>query len=239
MAWQRVASFSEIGVDGVLGVDVNGSPVALYRLSNEVFATSGICTHALALLSEGFVEDGKIECPLHQGQFDIRSGKALCAPATEDLCTYAVKLEGDDVFVDMERPAASAQVAANAAPDRKAGGGIRAAEEGDQVDIGKIGTVNADPELSLTKRYVWPVEGLTRIPDWVYTDQTIYEREIEKIFHGRTWNYVALESRTAVHIAPQNSVANSAVTSKSSSALTINGPTIFEAISPAFHSDAA
>jgi len=106
MTWQRVASFSEIGVDGALGVDVNGTPVALYRLSNEVFATSGICTHALALLSDGFVEDGRIECPLHQGQFDIRSGKALCAPATEDLRTYAVKREGDDVFIDMERPAA-------------------------------------------------------------------------------------------------------------------------------------
>src|SRR5262249_10307011 len=84
MAWQRVASRSEIAVDGVLGLDVDGSPVALYRLANEVFATAGICTHALAVLSDGFVEDGKIECPLHQGQFDIRSGKALCAPATED-----------------------------------------------------------------------------------------------------------------------------------------------------------
>ena len=193
MAWQRAASLSEIDVDGVLGVDVNGSPVALYRLSNEVFATSGICTHALALLSEGFVEDGKIECPLHQGQFDIRSGRALCAPATEDLCTYAVKLEGDDVFIDMERPAASAQVVANAAPDRKAGGGVRAAEEDNKANTRKIAAMNMDPELSLTKRYVWPAEGLTRIPDWVYTDQTIYEREIEKIFHGRTWNYVALE----------------------------------------------
>ena len=79
MAWQRVASLSEIDADGVLGVDVNGSPVALYRLSNEVFATSGICTHALALLREGFVEDGRIECPLHQGQFDIRSGGVVCA----------------------------------------------------------------------------------------------------------------------------------------------------------------
>src|SRR6266446_8534097 len=193
MAWQRVASFNEIDVDGVLGVDVNGSPVALYRLSNEVFATSGICTHALALLSEGFVEDGRIECPLHQGQFDIRSGKALCAPVTEDLRTYAVKLEGDDVFIDMERPAASASAVANAAPNRKAGDGVRAAEGGDQAGTRKIATMNVDPELSLTKRYVWPAEGLTRIPDWVYTDQTIYEREVERIFHGRTWNYVALE----------------------------------------------
>src|SRR5215472_13499934 len=105
MAWQRVASLSEIDVDGVLGVDVNGSPVALYRLSNEVFATSGVCTHAMALLSEGFVEDGKIECPLHQGQFDIRTGEALGPPVTTGIQTFAVKVEGDDVFVDLQRPA--------------------------------------------------------------------------------------------------------------------------------------
>jgi anthranilate 1,2-dioxygenase large subunit len=186
MAWQRVTSISEIDADGVLGVDVDGSPVALYRLGNEVFATAGICTHALAILSDGFVEDGKIECPLHQGQFDIRSGKALCAPVTEDLRTYAVKLDGDDVWMDMERPAA------NAAPVPKTGAGTRAAAQENKTDTRR----SAGPmqsEDSLAQRYVWPAEGLTRIPDWVYTDQTIFEREVEKIFHGRTWNYVALE----------------------------------------------
>jgi phenylpropionate dioxygenase-like ring-hydroxylating dioxygenase large terminal subunit len=48
--------------------------------------------------------------------------------------------------------------------------------------------------FAITQRYVWPADGETRIPDWVYTDQTIYEREMERIFHGRTWNYVALEA---------------------------------------------
>jgi apoptosis-inducing factor 3 len=43
-------------------------------------------------------------------------------------------------------------------------------------------------------RYRWPAEGLTRVPDWVYTDEAVYQREIERIFHGRTWNYVALEA---------------------------------------------
>src|ERR1700689_3328811 len=42
--------------------------------------------------------------------------------------------------------------------------------------------------------YVWPDDDLSVIPDWVYTDQAIYEREVERIFHGRTWNYVALEA---------------------------------------------
>jgi len=187
MAWQRIASLSEIAVDAVLGVDVEGSPVALYRLANEVFATAGICTHAMALLSDGFVEDAKIECPLHQGQFDIRSGKALCAPATEDLRTYAVKLDGDEVLIDMEQQAEFTQVIPKPMPDRQAARNIPV------TDTRTISATNSGPELALMKRYVWPAEGLTRIPDWVYTDQTIYEREVEKIFHGRTWNYVALE----------------------------------------------
>ena len=57
--------------------------------------------------------------------------------------------------------------------------------------------MDAIPPFSADPRYVWPAAGLTRIPDWVYTDQTIYEREVETIFHGKTWNYVALECEIA------------------------------------------
>ena len=46
----------------------------------------------------------------------------------------------------------------------------------------------------MTDGLVWPDEGLRRIPDWVYTNETVYQREVERIFHGRTWNYVALEA---------------------------------------------
>jgi anthranilate 1,2-dioxygenase large subunit len=66
-------------------------------------------------------------------------------------------------------------------------------EPGNEAVIRESAGMTVNPALALTKRYVWPAEGLTRIPDWVYTDQTIYEREVERIFHGRTWNYVALE----------------------------------------------
>jgi 3-phenylpropionate/trans-cinnamate dioxygenase ferredoxin subunit len=51
------------------------------------------------LLSEGYVEDGCVECPLHQGRVDIRTGKAMCAPVTVDLRTHAVKREGDHIYV--------------------------------------------------------------------------------------------------------------------------------------------
>ncbi|UPK38558.1 FAD-dependent oxidoreductase [Bradyrhizobium sp. 186] len=102
MAWREVISLDELHPDTVKGIDVDGTPVALYRLGDDVFATHGICTHALAFLADGFFEDGKIECPLHQGLFDIRSGKALCAPLTKDIQTFAVKAENGTVFVDLD-----------------------------------------------------------------------------------------------------------------------------------------
>ena len=71
----------------------------MYRSAGEFFATDNVCTHAYALLSDGYLEDGCIECPLHQARFDIRTGQALCAPATLDLKTYPVKVEGEDVLV--------------------------------------------------------------------------------------------------------------------------------------------
>lgn len=95
---------SELG-EGVQPCEMDGEPIAIYRIGDEVFATHGICTHAFAYLADGIVEDGKIECPVHQGLFDVRTGRALCAPLTEDLPTYAVKLEGGDVYVDMARAA--------------------------------------------------------------------------------------------------------------------------------------
>ena len=108
MAWQKVARLEALGDGDVIGVEIDGQPVALYRIGEEVFATEGMCTHAMALLAEGFVEDGKIECPLHQGLFDIRTGKALSAPLTEDLRTFAVEIDGDDVLVDLQRPGEAA-----------------------------------------------------------------------------------------------------------------------------------
>jgi apoptosis-inducing factor 3 len=196
MGWQKAAALSELSEGGVIGVHVGSTPIALYQLDGVVYATHGICTHAMAILADGFVEDGKIECPLHQALFDIKSGKALCGPATEDLRAYAVKVEGDDVLVDLDAAAAGEAPAATAAPSgagapasntapsaRASNGGAASEAKGEEISA----------PLSITKHYAWPAEGLSRIPDWVYTDQTIYEREVARIFHGPTWNFVALE----------------------------------------------
>lgn len=101
MEWIKVASATELCDDEAKTVKVAGSAVALYRIDGEFFATQALCTHATALLSEGYIEDGCIECPLHQGRFDIRTGKAMCAPVTVDLRTYPVKRDGEDIYLSL------------------------------------------------------------------------------------------------------------------------------------------
>ena len=100
MGWIKVAATDELPDGEALGVVVDGARIALYRDGDAVFATDGVCTHAFALLSDGFLEDGCIECPLHQARFDIRTGKAMCAPATQDLRTYPVRIDGGDVLIE-------------------------------------------------------------------------------------------------------------------------------------------
>ena len=91
--WIDIAAVDDVPEDDVIGVDTNGKSFALYHVEGTIYATDNICTHGNAKLCDGFVEGFEIECPLHQGKFDIRNGKALCAPLTDDLKVYPVKIE--------------------------------------------------------------------------------------------------------------------------------------------------
>ncbi len=97
--WVAAADVAGIDEDDVTRVDVAGRVLAIYHVDGAFYATDGMCTHEAACLADGFVFDGAIECPLHQGRFDIRSGKALSPPVSRDLRTYPVKVEGTTVFV--------------------------------------------------------------------------------------------------------------------------------------------
>jgi apoptosis-inducing factor 3 len=197
MAWHNVVRLDELGDGNVIGVEVDGTHVALYRIGDAIYASDGMCTHAAGLLADGWVEDGAIECPLHQARFDIRTGKALCEPATEDLRTYPVKIEGADVLIDLEgRQPPHDPVAAVAAPTTGTQDGTAAQAHDDRWARGSTNVAHgaSGNGTLFTRQYVWPGNDLTRIPDWVYTDRDIYDREVERIFHGRTWNYVALEA---------------------------------------------
>jgi nitrite reductase/ring-hydroxylating ferredoxin subunit len=100
--WVRVAGKGDIEEGAVMGFRVGKHDVAVYHLPGGEFrATDNICTHEYAQLSDGWLENCEIECPLHAGKFDVRTGKGLGAPIDKDLAVYELRVEGDDLLVKL------------------------------------------------------------------------------------------------------------------------------------------
>ena len=100
--WVKAAKRSALGDGEVIGVIVEGREIALYETDGDILATDDICTHAYAKLSDGWMEKGEIECPLHAGRFEIKSGKATAPPCVDDIRTYPVRIEGDEIQVKLD-----------------------------------------------------------------------------------------------------------------------------------------
>lgn len=100
--WIDAMAADELPADDVIAVAVAGRDIALYTVSGGVFATDNLCTHGHARLCDGFLEGHEIECPLHQGRFDVRDGKPTCDPVTEALRVYPVKVERGRVLVQID-----------------------------------------------------------------------------------------------------------------------------------------
>lgn len=99
--WVTVAARSSLGDGDITGVSVGEEQIALFNLSGQIFATSNICTHAFALLSDGWLDGEVIECPLHAGRFEVKTGKGLGPPIPCDIKTYPVRVVGDDIQVQV------------------------------------------------------------------------------------------------------------------------------------------
>ena len=98
--WVRVASVSDLAKGDMKPVDVEGRNLALYHLDDDSWrASDNVCTHAFALLTDGWLEGCIIECPLHAGRFDLRNGAGQGAPIEDDLAVYPVRVDGEDVLV--------------------------------------------------------------------------------------------------------------------------------------------
>ena len=96
-----VAKTTEIPEDEAKRVIIGDHQIAIFNLEGTFYATDDVCTHAFASLSEGYVEDGCVECPLHAGMFDIKTGKAQGVPVVEDIKTYPVRVDGEDIHVEI------------------------------------------------------------------------------------------------------------------------------------------
>jgi len=80
---------------------VDGIEIALCNVGGELYAVDDVCTHAWASLSEGVLVGAQLECPLHGGCFDVRTGAADGGIVTEDLRRFAVRVDGAEVSVSL------------------------------------------------------------------------------------------------------------------------------------------
>ena len=98
--WVDACSVDDIEAEDVIRFDRGERTFAIYRSpDDQFFCTDGLCTHEQVHLADGLVLDYLIECPMHNGQFDYRSGEAKRSPVCENLGTYPVKVENGRVFV--------------------------------------------------------------------------------------------------------------------------------------------
>jgi len=103
MIFEKVCKIDDIPDQGVIGLNVGETPVALVRKGAEVFALHDMCSHAEVKLSEGEVYDGTLECWLHGSCFDVRTGKPTGPPANKPVNVYRVMIDGDDVLVSLSK----------------------------------------------------------------------------------------------------------------------------------------
>jgi len=97
--WQHVGETDKMDIEDILRFDHKDKTYCVYKLEDGFYATDGVCTHEAVHLEDGIVMDGEIECPMHQGIFNIKSGEAISPPACKDLKTYSIKVENDKVYI--------------------------------------------------------------------------------------------------------------------------------------------
>ncbi|HMQ37457.1 MAG TPA: non-heme iron oxygenase ferredoxin subunit [Micropruina sp.] len=105
MTFRHAAALDEIPLGTAIAVDLGGdAEVAVVNTDEGIFAIRDVCSHAEVPLSEGEVEGCTLECYMHGSRFDLRTGAPLELPATEPVPVYPVRLDGTDIYVDIDNP---------------------------------------------------------------------------------------------------------------------------------------
>ena len=102
MAWVTVARTTDIPPSRVHVYEVGDHEVAVCNVDGAFYAIDDLCTHDGGSLDQGELEDAEIECPRHGARFDVRTGAAVQLPAFQPVETHAVRVDGDDVQVEVE-----------------------------------------------------------------------------------------------------------------------------------------
>jgi len=112
----RVAKTSELTDPGQMLAEVDDRIVVLMKVGGEFFCLDDVCTHDGGPLSEGSLDNHTIACPRHGAKFDIRSGKVLSMPATEDTVAHEVQVRGEEVWVRLNESGAPLAASSTTSP---------------------------------------------------------------------------------------------------------------------------
>lgn len=97
--WHVAVAVADVAVDEPAPCSIGQHEIAIYLVDGTYYATSNICTHASALLTDGMMDGCEVECPLHNARFDVRTGEVLSSPAEVGLETFKTRVVGGNVEV--------------------------------------------------------------------------------------------------------------------------------------------
>jgi len=99
--YTKVASGGDITPGSAKLLEINGKRIALFNVDGIYYAIDDTCTHRGGPLSEGMVEGEEVECPWHGARFNLNTGVVLGGPAPKDVACYNVRVQGDDVEIEV------------------------------------------------------------------------------------------------------------------------------------------
>ena len=102
MAFVVAAKVGEVPPGTVKAIEMGDEDIAICNVGGEFFAVANICTHDEGPLNAGHLLGDEIECPRHGARFCVRTGEVKVLPAIVPLPTFEVKVEGDDILVDVD-----------------------------------------------------------------------------------------------------------------------------------------
>ena len=97
----KVGKKNEVAPGQARAYDVDGRSIAVCNVDGAYYAIDDVCTHDGGSLDQGHLEGDQIECPRHGARFDVKTGRALTLPAVMPVQSYPVRLEGDDIEVEL------------------------------------------------------------------------------------------------------------------------------------------
>src|SRR6202161_1824387 len=102
----QLGAQANIAPETMQAFDVEDRRLAVFNIGGKYYVTDDECTHASASLADGMLDGDVIECAVHMGSFHVPTGAVRSAPCAVALRTYKVLLQGDDIFIDLDRDAA-------------------------------------------------------------------------------------------------------------------------------------